>query len=75
MIVAKGQTYFTTVDAAAELGVSTKTIREYIQKGIIPPPPEISFGVRMVRCFPPEYMKSAKEHLENYRKNRILKTK
>lgn len=53
MIVTQGQTYFTTKDAAAELGVSTKTIREYIQKGIIPQPPEINFGVRTVKHFPP----------------------
>lgn len=70
MIVVKGQTYYTTVDAAAELGVSTKTIREYIHKGIIAPPPEIRYGVRVVKHFPREYMESAKERLENYRINR-----
>jgi predicted site-specific integrase-resolvase len=73
MIVVKNQTYLTTVDAAIELGVSTKTIREYIQKGIIPPPPVIRYGVRRVRHFPAEYMESARTHLEKYQKDRILK--
>ena len=53
MIVVRGKTYTTTMDAAMELGVSTKTIRQYILRGIIPPPPEITYGVRTLRHFPP----------------------
>jgi predicted site-specific integrase-resolvase len=64
MIAIKGVTYLTTVDAAAELGVSTKTIRSYMRKGIIPQPPTIRYGVRVIPHFPPEYMKLAKKNLE-----------
>ncbi|HLE19260.1 MAG TPA: helix-turn-helix domain-containing protein [Syntrophales bacterium] len=75
MIVINRQAYFTTIDAAVGLGVSTKTIREYIKKGIIPPPPEIRHGVRLVKHFPHEYMESAKALLERHRKVRILGSK
>ncbi len=66
MIVVKGTTYLTTMDAASELGVSTKTIRSYIRKGIIPPPPQIRYGVRTIKYFPPEYIASAKARLEHF---------
>jgi len=66
MIIVKGETYFTIVDAAKKLGVSTKTIRGYIEKGIIPAPPIIRYGVRAIKHFPPEYMNRAKELLDNY---------
>jgi len=70
MIVIQKQTYYTTVDFAAELGVSTKTVREYIKKGFILPPPEVKYGVRTVKYFPPEYIKLAKVHLEKYSESR-----
>ena len=66
MIIVKGETYFTIIDAAQMLGVSTKTIRGYIEKGIIPAPPIIRYGVRAVKHFPPDYMNRAKELLDNY---------
>lgn len=67
MIMIGGQTYFTIVDAAGEIGVSAKTVRGYIDKGIIPEPPVIQFGIRTVKHFPPEYMDLARRHLEKYR--------
>ncbi|MEN6319908.1 MAG: MerR family DNA-binding transcriptional regulator [Syntrophaceae bacterium] len=70
MIMVKGKTYFTIVDAAERLGVSAKTIRDYIQKGIIPEPPEFKYGVRILKHFPLEYMDSAKLHLDNYRNSK-----
>ncbi len=70
MIIVKGQVYYTVVDASEQLGVSAKTIREYILKGIIPEPPEIKYGVRVLKSFPVEYIESAKIHLENYRKGK-----
>ncbi|MCX5855795.1 MAG: helix-turn-helix domain-containing protein [Deltaproteobacteria bacterium] len=73
MIIVKGKTYYTIADAAERLGVSAKTIRDYIFKGIIPKPPEIMYGVRILRHFPVEYMDSAKAHLENYRNSKIEK--
>ncbi len=68
MIIIKGCTYYTTADAAQILGVSAKTVRTYIEKGIIPEPPEIQYGVRTMKHFPEDYMKEAKGLLEKYRK-------
>jgi len=70
MIIISGQTYSTIIDAAGELGVSAKTIREYIAKKIIPEPPIIQFGVRTVKHFPTDYMVVARSHLEKYRTRR-----
>ncbi|HBH87846.1 MAG TPA: hypothetical protein DDY17_09650 [Syntrophaceae bacterium] len=70
MIIVKGKTYYTIVDAAERLGVSAKTIRDYIHKGIIPEPPEIKYGIRTLRHFPLEYIDTAKIHLENFRDSR-----
>ena len=67
MIILKGKSYYTIVDASERLGVSAKTIREYIRRGIIPEPPEIKYGVRILKYFPIEYIELAKIHLENYR--------
>lgn len=75
MIVVRGKTYSTTMDAAMELGVSTKTIRQYILKGIIPPPPEIRYGVRTLKHFPPEYMILVRNRLEDYRADRTMQSK
>jgi DNA-binding transcriptional MerR regulator len=67
MIIVKGKTHYTIVDAAERLGVSAKTIRDYIHRGIIPEPPEIKYGVRILKHFPIDYIKLAKVHLDNYR--------
>lgn len=68
MIIIKGCTYYTTADAAQSLGVSAKTVRTYIEKGIIPEPPEIQYGVRTMKHFPEDYMREAKGRLEKYRR-------
>jgi DNA-binding transcriptional MerR regulator len=73
MIITRGRKYQTTIDAAKALGVSTKTIREYINRGIIPPPPLVNYGVRMIRSFTPNYISSAKELIKKYR-GRDMKT-
>jgi len=67
MIIVKGKTHYTIVDAAERLGVSAKTIRDYIHRGIIPEPPEIKYGVRILKHFPIDYINLAKVHLDNYR--------
>jgi hypothetical protein len=51
--------------------VSAKTIRQYIAKEIIPKPPEIQFGVRIVKHFPKKYMDQAKQGLIQYRALRL----
>jgi DNA-binding transcriptional MerR regulator len=70
MIIVKGKTYYTIADASERLGVSAKTIRDYIYKGIIPEPPEIKYGVRILKHFPVEYMDLAKLYLDNYRNSK-----
>ena len=70
MIIVKGQTYNTVADAAESLGVSAKTIRDYIQRGIIPVPPEVKYGLRTMQYFPVEYLDRAKAYLDKYRAKR-----
>ena len=67
MIIVKGKTHYTIVDAAEQLGVSAKTIRDYIHRGIISEPPEIKYGVRILKHFPIDYIDLAKVQLDNYR--------
>ena len=70
MIIISGQTYSTIADAASQLDVSAKTIRQYITKKIIPEPPVIQFGNRQVKHFPTNYMAAAKKQLKEYRTGR-----
>ena len=71
MVIIEGKTYYTTADAAKALGVSAKTIRSYIEKGIIPEPPEVQSGLRTFKHFPQGYMEEAKKILENYRRRQV----
>lgn len=70
MILVKGQVYYTIIDLAKKLGVSAKTIREYLRKGIIPEPPVFRYGMRIVKYFPVEYMADVQSILESYRKGK-----
>jgi len=67
--------YPTIADAAKELEVSPKTVREYIIKGIIPTPPEFNYGVRTMFYFPPDYMKRARAGIEKHKKDLLQKRK
>lgn len=73
MIIISGQTYSTIADAARELNVSAKTIRQYIAKKIIPEPPVIQFGNRTVKHFTQNYLAAAKKQLQKYRTGRDSK--
>ena len=66
MIIIKGKAYNTTIDAARVLGVSSKTVRDYIKKGIISNPPEIKYGIRIIKYFPEDYLEKAKAALQKY---------
>jgi len=70
MIIVGGRTYYTIADAALKLGVSAKTVRDYIAKGIIPAPPIVNYGIRKIKYFPPAYMVKARGMLEKYAKTR-----
>jgi len=67
MVLIEGKTYYTIADAAKILGVSAKTVRSYMKRGIIPPPPEIKYGLRTLKYFPRDYMSEVKKLLDNYR--------
>lgn len=67
MIIINSQSINTIADAAKVLRVSAKTIRDYIQKGIIPPPPEIQYGIRTIQHFSEEYLEKAQRCLVEYR--------
>ena len=60
----------TVTDAAKQLGVSAKTINGYIKKGIIPAPPQIEHGLRMVNIYPPKYLEEVKKTLNEYRQSK-----
>ena len=67
MLVIKGKRYNTISDAAKLLGVSTKTVKSHIAKGIIAAPPTVKYGLRVLKHFPADYMRTAKRKIENYR--------
>lgn len=71
MVIIEGKTYYTTVDAARTLGVSAKTVRSYVSRGIIPQPPEVQYGLRTLKHFPRDYMEEAKKLLDNYRRKKM----
>jgi hypothetical protein len=75
MIRQNGKDYSTISDAAKELGVTPKSVRDYIKKGIIPAPPEIEYGIRTMLHFPPDYMRKAKVALDKHRKELVQKRK
>jgi hypothetical protein len=67
MMRINGKDYPTIVDAARELGrVSSKTVSEWIRKGIIPAPPILKQGTREIQVFPPDHIRKAKERLANH---------
>jgi hypothetical protein len=73
MITIDGKQYSTITDAVKEFGgVSTKTLREWITKGIIPAPPKLEWGLRTVLHFPREYIEQAKAELACYRKRKSV---
>jgi predicted site-specific integrase-resolvase len=73
MIVIKGKTYYTIADSAKEFGVAAKTVHDWIEKGIIPRPPVVQYGIRRIQVFPPEYMKVAKQRKQQYQKRNSKK--
>lgn len=74
-ITVNQNTYSTIADAARQLGVSAKTVRDWIKKRIIDEPPLIEYGVRTVQYFPPDYIHKAKSQLDHYRKHKRLDSK
>lgn len=65
-----GTNYPTVSEAAPIFQVSVKTLRGWIEDGIISQPPQINHGLRTIDIFPPDYIEKAKAELEQYRKNK-----
>jgi len=70
MLTINGEKVNTVSDAAHWFGVSVKTVREWINKGIIPEPPTKEHGIKEVHIFPDEYLEDAALKLKEYRKQR-----
>jgi hypothetical protein len=70
MIYIEGKGYPTIADAAAVFGVSTRAVRDYIDRGIIDPPPTIFQGLREIAIYPPDYLERATEQVARHRKRR-----
>jgi DNA-binding transcriptional MerR regulator len=66
VITIDGKQYPTLQEAAKFFGVSTKTVRGYLNRGIIPPAPTIEFGLREIAIFPAEYLSEAKRARDQY---------
>jgi DNA-binding transcriptional MerR regulator len=75
MIIIKGKAYNTMVDIAHALGVSAKTVRGYIEKGIISAPPEVNYGLRVIKYFPEDYLEKARRDIKNYSDFRLKNSK
>jgi predicted site-specific integrase-resolvase len=71
MIIVREKIHYTIADAAKRLGISAKTIRDYIHKGIIAKPPEITYGLRILKHFPLKYLKLARLHIDNSRQTAL----
>lgn len=67
MIIVRGKKYYTSKDAAKLLGISLYTLKNYINKGIIPQPPQVIQGLRRRDYYPSKYISNAKSLLQNYR--------
>ena len=70
MIRIDGRDVPTIAEAAAIFKVSEKTVRGWINKGIISQPPQIDHGARTLAYFPPDYMKRADAELAEYRRRK-----
>ena len=66
MIEVNGKRYNTLIDAANFLKVSSKSVRDYIKKGIIPKPKKIQQGLRTISIFPKEYLEKASKMIDDY---------
>lgn len=66
-VLVNGSSYPTISDASDHFKVSTKTIREWIEKGVIPAPPTVEYGTRELQIFPPNYLREAEAARKAYK--------
>ena len=68
MIIVNGKQHNTIDDGARDLGVSPKTLRKYINDGIVSKPPTVNQGIRVYEVFPADYIRRARAEIDAYRK-------
>lgn len=74
MIQKNGQIYNTISDVARqEFGVAPKTLQDWINRGLIAPPPKVEYGVRLISYYPPDYIEQAKDKIREYRSRQNTK--
>lgn len=66
-VLVNGTSYPTISDASDHFKVSTKTIREWIEKGVIPQPPTVEYGTRELQIFPSDYLRKAEAARKDYK--------
>lgn len=71
MITIDGAQYRTIADAAQQFKVSARTVRKWIDSGVIPAPPRIEHGIRNIEIFEEDYMRLAQKALKQLRDSRM----
>jgi len=70
MITIGGEQHRTIADAARDWSVSTKTVRDWIERTVIPKPPKVRHGLRTIQVFPANYMAKAVKAVEDWNRRR-----
>lgn len=70
MLRINGTDYKTISDAAAWFEVSVKTVRQWIEKGVIPKPPKKDYGTRDIEVFTDEYLEEADRSKDAYKEKK-----
>ncbi len=65
-----GKTYLTLDEAAHRLGVSSRTVKNWLNRSVVPKPPRASQGLRTFFCFTDEWLAEARRAIEAYRRQR-----
>jgi DNA-binding transcriptional MerR regulator len=69
-IVVNGVPHKTIQEAAAELGTTDKTLRDWIDRGIVPEPPKTPNGTMYRRYFPDKLIEDYKHRIAAIREER-----
>jgi hypothetical protein len=70
MITVNGKDHPTIADAAKRWSVTPKTVRDWIEKGVIPKPPTVKKGLRRIQVFPTDFIGRAEVAMDAWEKRR-----
>lgn len=65
-----GRSYPSISDLATATQLSTKTLKSYIDKGILPAPTKLTHGMREFSVFPNEYIEDAVRIIKDLARSR-----